>query len=127
MAMTWGMSGRNQDFCMGAILLNTPMPRLKKDGFFGGLDYFRVEPNLIDMIPLEKIFTRVFFRTMLADFGFRNPYRLKQWEFTPYFQYRIGPYVAGPTLCFRRKPYLELYKNEIFNKMTEYSGYDVVR
>ncbi|HXB07916.1 MAG TPA: hypothetical protein VNW04_12380 [Puia sp.] len=79
------------------------------------------------MIPLEKIFTRVFFRSLFSVFGYRSPYYLKLWEFTPYFQYRIGPYAAGHVLCFRRKPYLELYKNEIFNKMTEYSGYDVVR
>ena len=76
---------------------------------------------------MKKIFNRVFFRTMMADFGFRNPDYLRQYEFPAYFQYRIGEYETGYTLCFRRQPWLGLYKNEIFNKMGEYSGYDVTK
>ncbi|HLZ86179.1 MAG TPA: hypothetical protein VKQ52_03015 [Puia sp.] len=76
---------------------------------------------------MKKLFNRVFFRAMFGDFGFRNPYRFRQYEYPAYFQYRIGPYETGHTLCFRRQPYLELYKNEIFAKMQEYSGYDVAR
>jgi hypothetical protein len=62
---------------------------------------------------------------MLADFGFRSPHFLRKYEFTPYFQYKIGKYQPDYFLYFPRQPYVQLYKNEIFSKLSEYSGFDV--
>jgi hypothetical protein len=44
-----------------------------------------------------------------------------------YFQYEIGPYRTDYLLHFRREPHWELYKNEIFNKLDEFTGYDLAR
>jgi hypothetical protein len=75
----------------------------------------------------EKMFSRIFYRSILTDFGQRTPLSFKAKKFVPYFQYRIGPYEAGYVLLFRREPTLGVYKHEIFNKMYEYSGYDIIR
>jgi predicted transcriptional regulator len=50
-----------------------------------------------------------------------------EFAFVPYFQYRIGPYNADLYLYFPKEPFPLLYKNEIFNKLQEYSGYDIIR
>lgn len=62
---------------------------------------------------------------MLADFGFRSPYHQRKYEFTPYFQYKIGEYQPDYFLYFPRQPYVQLYKNEVFAKLSEYGGFDV--
>ena len=77
------------------------------------------------MIPWEKFFNKLFIRFLLSDFGFRSPYHQKKWEIIPYFQYKIGPYKSDYYLYFRRPPFLQRYKNEIFDKMSEYAGYDL--
>jgi len=64
---------------------------------------------------------------MLTAFGSRTPYATKTKTFVAYFQYKIGPYQPDYYLYFARKPYLQVYKNEIFNKMYEYEGYDLIR
>jgi hypothetical protein len=64
---------------------------------------------------------------MLTSFGNRSPYLAKSKEFTPYFQFKIGAYQSDYNLYFAKQPSLQVYKNEIFNKMYEYSGYDLVR
>ena len=69
---------------------------------------------------------RIFFRTMLSAFGMRPV----DSNFQPgirYFQYEIGPYRTDYLLHFRREPHWELYKNEIFNKLDEFTGYDLAR
>ena len=73
----------------------------------------------------NKWFNKIFFRSMLASFGFRSPYSQKEYEFEPYFQYSIGPYKMDYILYFPKQPYKQLYKNEIFAKMEEYSGHDL--
>jgi hypothetical protein len=75
----------------------------------------------------EKMFSRIFYRSILTDFGQRTPLSFKAKKFVPYFQYKIGPYEAGYILLFRKEPTLGVYKHEIFNKMYEYSGYDIIR
>jgi hypothetical protein len=79
-------------------------------------------------MPLrQKLFSFIFLRNMLTDFGDRSPYSAKTKNFPPYFLYRIGIYHSDYYLYFRKQPYLQRYKNEIFNKMYEYSGYDIIR
>jgi len=64
---------------------------------------------------------------MLASFGNRSAYDKTPGSFTPYFQYKIGPYQPDQYLYFPKEPFAILYKNEIFNKLLEYSGYDIIR
>jgi len=47
----------------------------------------------------------------------------QKFDLIPYFQYKIGPYQSDYYLYFAKQPYLQVYKNEIFNKMYEYEGY----
>lgn len=63
---------------------------------------------------------------MLTSFGGRFPYSANSKELTPYFQYKIGAYQSDYNLYFAKQPSLQIYKNEIFNKMYEYSGYDLI-
>jgi hypothetical protein len=44
----------------------------------------------------------------------------------PYFQYKIGPYQPDQYLYFPKEPFALRYKNEIFNKLHEYTGYDII-
>jgi hypothetical protein len=64
---------------------------------------------------------------MLASFGNRSAYDKTPGSFVPYFQYKIGPYQTDQYLYFPKEPFAILYKNEVFNKMLEYSGYDIIR
>lgn len=75
----------------------------------------------------ERLLSRIFFRSMLTAFGNRTPYAAKTKTFVAYFQYKIGPYQSDYYLYFAKQPYLQVYKNEIFNKMYEYEGYDLIR
>ncbi len=74
----------------------------------------------------NKLSDRIFFRTMFSSFGMRPVDRGLQ-TFIPYFRYEIGPYRTDYFLHFRREPNWDVYKNEIFNKLEEVTGYDVVR
>lgn len=74
----------------------------------------------------NKLSDRIFFRTMFSAFGLR-PVDWKGQTMILYFQYEIGPYSTDYLLHFRREPYWELYKNEIFNKLDEFRGYDLAR
>jgi hypothetical protein len=64
---------------------------------------------------------------MLADFGSRSAYSLSDKNFIPYFEYKIGSYEPDQYLYFSKKPLAAQYKNEIFNKLREYTGYDIVQ
>ncbi|MEI6947348.1 hypothetical protein V9K67_09165 [Paraflavisolibacter sp. H34] len=77
------------------------------------------------MSLLEKLFSNEFLRNMLASFGFRSTL-FSRHDFTPFFQYRIGPYRPDHYLYFSREPFNERYYNEIFNKTIEYKGYGIV-
>ena len=68
----------------------------------------------------------MFFRNMLTDFGGRSAYSKKPGNFIPYFQYKIGSFQQDYYLHFPKKPYSIQYENEIFNKLMEYKGYDIV-
>ena len=63
---------------------------------------------------------------MLSDFGSRSADSNKG-KFTPYFQYKIGKYQPDHFLYFPKEPFTIRYKNEVFNKLQEYTGYDIVR
>jgi len=57
-----------------------------------------------------------------------SPYFLhKNDPFIPYFQYRIGPYQPDHYLYFSKEPDGFRYRNEIFRKMKEYNGYELIR
>jgi hypothetical protein len=75
----------------------------------------------------ERIFDRMFFRTWFSIFGFRSPLYQRQWDFEPYFQYKLGQYRLDFCLYFREKPHLTQYKGEIVHKLLEYDGYDITR
>ena len=61
---------------------------------------------------------------MLTDL-WKRPSR-KRTEFVSYFQYIIGKYESDEYLYFPKEPYAEQYKNEVFNKLLEYTGYDLI-
>lgn len=75
----------------------------------------------------QKIFSNMFFRNMLADFGERSSNSKTSGNFTPYFQYKIGEYQSDLYLYFPKEPFSIRYKNEIFNKLNEYTGYDIIK
>jgi hypothetical protein len=68
----------------------------------------------------------MFLRNILADFGGRSAEPNKG-KFTPYFQYKIGKYQPDYFLYFPKEPFTVRYKNEVFNKLQEYTGYDITR
>jgi len=75
----------------------------------------------------QKLYSNIFVRNVLASFGGRSGYSLEPGGFVPYFQYRIGPYQNDLFLYFPKEPFALRYKNEIFNKLNEYTGYDIIR
>jgi hypothetical protein len=78
-------------------------------------------------MALKKwLLSNMFFRNVLADFGERSGYSKMPGNFTPYFQYKIGDYQPDYYLHFPREPFALQYQNEIFNKLNEYKGYDII-
>jgi hypothetical protein len=75
----------------------------------------------------HKVFSNMFFRNMLADFGERSGNSKIPGNFNPYFQYKIGQYQEDLFLYFPAEPFALRYKNEIFNKLNEYTGYDTIK
>lgn len=75
----------------------------------------------------KKLLSNIFIRNMLADFGGRSAYASVPGGFTPYFQYKVGVYEQDYYLYFPKEPFARRYINEIFNKLWEYNGYDIVR
>lgn len=63
-------------------------------------------------------------RNMLRTFGLLSHSQTRT-TFTPFFQYKIACYADDYYLHFPRKPYTEQYKNEIFNKLFSYDGFDI--
>ena len=72
------------------------------------------------MISKQRLFSNMFLRNMLADFGNRSAYSKTTGTFIPYFQYKIGAYQPDYYLYFPKEPYIRRYHNEIFNKLYEY-------
>ncbi len=83
--------------------------------------------NNIDMGLKKRLFTNIFWRNVAATFGGRSSYSQKSGGFVPYFQYKIGQYNTDWYLYFHKEPFPLRYKNEIFNKLGEYTGYDIIR
>lgn len=77
----------------------------------------------------KRLFSNFTVRTILGAFGERtgSGYSKTPGGFVPYFQYKIGPYESDLFLYFLKEPFSLRYKNEIFNKLNEYSGYDIIR
>ncbi len=75
----------------------------------------------------EWLFSNIFMRNMLSDFGSRASYSRSGSVFTAYFKYKIGPYEKDHCLYFLKEPSARRYYNEIFNKMIEYTGYDLFK
>jgi hypothetical protein len=75
----------------------------------------------------QKLFSNMFVRNMLADFGERSAYSKTPGDFTAYFQYKVEPYQQDYYLYFPKEPFALRYKNEIFNKLFEYNGYDIIQ
>lgn len=75
----------------------------------------------------DRLFKYIFFRSFFTVIGDRSPYAAKATEFTAYFLYKVGDFQEDYTLYFSKQPYLQQYKNEIFNKIYEYTGYDLIR
>ncbi len=67
------------------------------------------------------------FRNMLASFGYRSAYSSAAGGFIPYFAYRIADYQQDFYLYFPKEPFAVRYVNEIFNKLCEYEGFDIIR
>jgi hypothetical protein len=78
------------------------------------------------MILKQRLFSNMFLRNMLADFGNRSAYSRQPGKFIPYFQYKIEDYHSDLYLYFPKEPYTRRYHNEIFNKLCEYKGYDII-
>lgn len=74
----------------------------------------------------ERLLSNMFFRNMLSDLFGRGVSSTEPGRFIPYFQYKIGPYQPDHYLYFPSEPYATRYKNEIFNKLNEYTGYDII-
>jgi hypothetical protein len=72
----------------------------------------------------QWLFSNMLTRNMLTDL-WERPSK-KQTKFVPYFQYIIGKYDSDEYLYFPKEPYAEQYKNEVFNKLLEYTGYDLI-
>lgn len=73
------------------------------------------------------LFSRMIFRNMLATFGYRSGYSAAPGGFTAYFVYRLGDYEQNFYLYFPKEPFAIRYVNEIFNKLYEYEGFDIIR
>lgn len=71
---------------------------------------------------IQSLFSKMLFRNMLTDFGYRLAYSNIPGDFTPYFAYKIGRYENGYYLNFPKEPLALPYKNEIFNKLHRYDN-----
>ena len=69
-----------------------------------------------------------FIRTLLPFIGMRGPSDLHtDDQLIPYFQYKIGSYQNDYYLYFPVQPGKFHYEEEIFSKMYEYRGFDLVK
>ncbi|MCD2424349.1 hypothetical protein LQ567_16335 [Niabella pedocola] len=74
----------------------------------------------------QWLYSKIFVRNMLATFGYRSAYSNTSGGFTPYFSYRLGNYQNDFYLYFQKEPFAIRYLNEIFNKLHEYQGFDII-
>lgn len=78
------------------------------------------------MANLKKWFNSTFLRSVLIQIGIRSDNTSKEYEFQPWFEYRISPAEKGYTLYFTKPPSKQRYNNEIFSRMAGYNGHDLV-
>jgi hypothetical protein len=74
----------------------------------------------------QRLLSNMFSRNVLTDLGLRSSIPFPKNE-KPFFQYRIGKYQQDYYLYFPKEPLEIQYKNEIFNKIRQYSGYEISR
>ena len=74
----------------------------------------------------QKLFSNMFLRNMLSDIFGRSAGSTEPGGFIPYFLYKVGKYQPDHYLYFPREPYAIRYQNEIFNKLFEYKGFQVM-
>jgi len=80
------------------------------------------------MMAFKKWMNNPTGRTVLGIIGFRLPGILHRNDpFVAYFQYKIGPYQKDYYLYFNNPPGKFSYKQEVFRKMREYNGHDLIR
>ncbi|WPV66516.1 hypothetical protein [Chitinophaga sp. LS1] len=75
----------------------------------------------------QWLLSRMVPQNMLAELGGRSAYSTQPGNFTAYFQYKIAPYQSDYYLYFPKEPFAIRYTNEIFNKLYEYQGYDIIK
>ncbi len=74
----------------------------------------------------EKLRSNLLLRNMVSDvIGF--PASAPEKTFIPYFLYKIGAYQRDYYLYFTTLPTSVRYTNDIFNKLYEYNGYDLIQ
>src|SRR3954469_11232815 len=73
----------------------------------------------------DHLCSHLFFRNVLADLFGISVSSVKK-TFTPYFQYKIGVYQPDYFLYFTSPPNLVRYKNDIYNKLHQYDGYEMI-
>jgi hypothetical protein len=79
------------------------------------------------MMAFRKWMSNPTSRTLLGIFGFRRPGFLHRDDpFVAYFQYKIGPDQCDYYLYFQSPPRKFGYRNEVFRKMREYNGHDLI-
>lgn len=74
----------------------------------------------------QRLLSNMFSRNILTDLGLRPSIPISIND-KPFFQYRIGKYQQDYYLYFPKEPLEIQYKNEIFNKIRQYSGYEIAR
>src|SRR3954468_24656170 len=74
----------------------------------------------------EQLRSNLLLRNMMSDvIGY--PVSAAKNTFIPYFQYKIGAYQRDYYLYFTTLPNSVRYTNDIFNKLYEYDGYEIVQ
>lgn len=74
----------------------------------------------------EKLCSNLLLRNMASDvIGY--PVSAAKKNFIPYFQYKIGVYQRDYYLHFTAAPTSIRYTNDIFNKLYEYNGYEIIQ
>ena len=74
----------------------------------------------------EKLRSNLLLRNMISDVIGYSPSTAKK-TFIPYFQYKISVYQRDYYLYFTTPPASVRYTNDIFNKLYEYNGYDIIQ
>jgi hypothetical protein len=74
----------------------------------------------------ERLCSNLLLRNLASDvIGY--PVSAEQKTFIPYFQYKTGVYQRDYYLYFTAQPNSVQYTNNIFNKLYEYNGYDIIQ